>query len=158
LELNLSTFNKLFIKTDRIATILLDISIYFLEPSCLIKALRVTLTISVAFNNVWRDAAMNANYSRTVVFRQEVVPYVCQSTAALTALETNLSYPISLEGFKLVLCIRIGFNANPDPAFYLNADPNKGSQTSAALDPGQSCCHTKLNFYIKNILHVGNGS
>jgi hypothetical protein len=34
-----------------------------------------------------------------------------------------------------VLWFRIGFNADPDPAFYLNADPNpdpdSGSQTNA---------------------------
>jgi hypothetical protein len=41
----------------------------------------------------------------------------------------------------LVLCIRIGFDADshldPDPAFYLNADPNpdQGSQTNADPDP-----------------------
>jgi hypothetical protein len=32
-----------------------------------------------------------------------------------------------------VLWIRIVFNADPDPAFYLNADPDSGSQTSADL-------------------------
>jgi hypothetical protein len=34
---------------------------------------------------------------------------------------------------KPVLLIRIGFNADPDPAFYFNTDPdpNPGSQTNA---------------------------
>jgi hypothetical protein len=43
------------------------------------------------------------------------------------------------------LWIRIGFNADPDPAFYLNAD----------LDPVHIL---KLNFYTKNTLIVGNRS
>jgi|LakMenE01Jun11ns_1017448.scaffolds.fasta_scaffold7408114_1 hypothetical protein len=29
--------------------------------------------------------------------------------------------------FRTVLWIRIGFNADPDPAFYLNGDPDPGS-------------------------------
>jgi hypothetical protein len=40
-----------------------------------------------------------------------------------------------------VFRIRIGFNADPDPAFYLNADPalDPGSQTiHVDLDPGQT--------------------
>ncbi len=38
-----------------------------------------------------------------------------------------------LSVIKAVLWIRIGFNADPDPAFYLNADsdPDPGSQTNA---------------------------
>jgi hypothetical protein len=49
-----------------------------------------------------------------------------------------------LAGCTLVLCISIGFNADshldPDPAFYLNANPNpdQRSQTNADPDPGQS--------------------
>jgi hypothetical protein len=42
-----------------------------------------------------------------------------------------------------VLWIRIGFNADTDPAFYLNEDPDPGSQIKAIhadpdLDPGQT--------------------
>ncbi len=41
---------------------------------------------------------------------------------------------------KAVLWIRTGFNADPDPAFYLNADqdpdPDPGSPTNAV--PGQT--------------------
>jgi hypothetical protein len=33
--------------------------------------------------------------------------------------------------FKPVLCIRIGFHADPNPAFKLNTDPEPGSQPSA---------------------------
>jgi hypothetical protein len=33
--------------------------------------------------------------------------------------------------FFLVLCIRIGFNADPDPALCLKADPDQGNQTNA---------------------------
>jgi hypothetical protein len=62
-----------------------------------------------------------------------------------------------------VLWIRISFNANPDPACYLNADPNPdpGSQTNADPDPGQIFkfkVTKKLNFHMKNILKVCNRS
>jgi hypothetical protein len=62
-----------------------------------------------------------------------------------------------------VLWIRIAFNADPDPAFYLNADPDTdpdpGSQTNE--DPGgsgsgQTFKSQKVEFYMKNILKVGN--
>jgi hypothetical protein len=43
-----------------------------------------------------------------------------------------------------VFRIRIGFNADPDPAFYLNADPDP--------DPGQTLPSQKVKFYIKNTL------
>jgi hypothetical protein len=40
---------------------------------------------------------------------------------------------------------------DPDPDFYLNADPNRGSQSN--VDPcgfGSGLCrHKKLNFYMK---------
>jgi hypothetical protein len=39
-----------------------------------------------------------------------------------------------------MLWIRIGFNADPDPAFYLNAVPDPGSQTNA--DPNLDPCQT----------------
>ncbi len=47
-----------------------------------------------------------------------------------------------------MLWIRIGFNADPhpDPAFYLNADP----------DPGQTFKSQKVEFLHKNIINVGN--
>jgi hypothetical protein len=39
-----------------------------------------------------------------------------------------------------VFLVRIGFNADPDPAFYLNADPDPDpvSQINADADPGQT--------------------
>ncbi len=39
-----------------------------------------------------------------------------------------------------MLLIRIGFNADPDPAFFLivDPDPDPGSQTNADTDPGQT--------------------
>jgi hypothetical protein len=40
-----------------------------------------------------------------------------------------------------VLWIRIGFKADLDPAFYVNADPDPGSQTNADQadpDPGRT--------------------
>ncbi len=54
--------------------------------------------------------------------------------------------------FLAVLWIRIVFNANLDPAFYLNADPDQGSQTNANLDPypdpdpGQTLKSQKVEF------------
>jgi hypothetical protein len=56
-----------------------------------------------------------------------------------------------------VLWISIGFNADLDPGFYLNAVPDPGSQTNAdpVSDPGQA---KKLNFYIENILELANRS
>ncbi len=38
----------------------------------------------------------------------------------------------NLHNFSAVLWIRIGYNADPDPAFYLNADLDPGRQTKAA--------------------------
>jgi hypothetical protein len=45
-----------------------------------------------------------------------------------------------------VLRIRIGFNADPDPAFYLNADPDtdSGSINNPDPDPGQPLPSQKL--------------
>jgi hypothetical protein len=54
-----------------------------------------------------------------------------------------------------VLWIRIGFNANPDPAFYLNAELDPGSQTNADPDPDQTYKSKNMNFNIKNRLKVG---
>ncbi len=48
--------------------------------------------------------------------------------------------------FILVMRIRIGFSANPDPAFYLNAYPKPGSQTNANPDPGQTSPSQKAEF------------
>jgi hypothetical protein len=63
--------------------------------------------------------------------------------------------PINL---KPVLWIPIGFNADLDPAFYLNADPDPdlypGGQTNVEPDPDLDPSHKKLNFYMKNVLQV----
>jgi hypothetical protein len=57
-----------------------------------------------------------------------------------------------------VLGIRIGFNAdaNPDPAVYLIADQDPGSQTNSNPDPdpGQTLPSQKGYFYMKNLLYV----
>jgi hypothetical protein len=50
--------------------------------------------------------------------------------------------------------IRVGFNADPDPACNVNVDPDPGSQTNADPDPGQS--HKKFNFFMQNKLQVGD--
>ncbi len=46
--------------------------------------------------------------------------------------------------------IRIGSNADPEPALYLNTDPDPGSQTNADpdLNPGQTLKWQKVEFYI----------
>ena len=51
-----------------------------------------------------------------------------------------------------MLWIRIGFNADPDLAFYRNADPDPdpGSQTSADPDPGQTLPSQKVEFLHEN--------
>jgi hypothetical protein len=57
-----------------------------------------------------------------------------------------------LSPFFAVLRIRIGFKADPDPAFYLNADPDSDpdpvSQTNADPDPdlGQTLKAQKFEF------------
>jgi len=51
--------------------------------------------------------------------------------------------------------ICIGLSTDPDPAFYLSADPDLGSQTNADLDPGQTLPSLTVEFYMKNILYVG---
>ncbi len=55
------------------------------------------------------------------------------------------------ELYRPVFRIRIGFSADPDPAFYLN-----GSQTNADPDPGQTLLSQKVGFDMTNILYVGN--
>jgi hypothetical protein len=49
-----------------------------------------------------------------------------------------------------VLWIRVGFNPDPDPAFYLNVrpdiDPDSGSQTNPDPDPGQAFKSQKVKF------------
>ncbi len=58
-----------------------------------------------------------------------------------------------------------GFNADPDPdpTFYLNADPDPGSQpmmihADPDSDPGQTLLSQKLDFDRINILDVGKMS
>jgi hypothetical protein len=48
-----------------------------------------------------------------------------------------------------VLWIHTGFNADPNPAFYLNADPDPGAipmRVHADPDPGKTLSHKKMNF------------
>ncbi len=59
-----------------------------------------------------------------------------------------------------MLRIRTGFNADPEPAFYLStyADPDPGAkllQIHADPDPGQTLRSQKLDF---DILYEGNMS
>jgi hypothetical protein len=62
-----------------------------------------------------------------------------------------------------VFRIPIGFNADPDPAFYLKADPDQdpdsGSQTMRIHVDWilvKLCRYKKLDFYTKNLLYVRN--
>ncbi len=61
-----------------------------------------------------------------------------------------------------MLWILISFNADSDPAFYLNADPDPGSQTNADADPdpdpGQTLKSQKVKFLHENIVKVGDRS
>ena len=60
--------------------------------------------------------------------------------------------------------IRIGFNADLDPAFYLNADPDTDPDLGAKPKRiwirilVRLLSHKKLKFYMKNILEVDNRS
>jgi len=57
----------------------------------------------------------------------------------LLRLPTELKCSKGEGGFP-VLWIRVGFNADPDPAFYLNADPDP--------DPGQTFKSQKVDFFL----------
>jgi hypothetical protein len=64
-----------------------------------------------------------------------------------------------------VLWIRFGFTADtdPDPAFHLNVDPDLGCKTNTVACGSGSRSWSdfevkQLNFYMKNILKVGNRS
>jgi hypothetical protein len=54
------------------------------------------------------------------------------------------------------LLIRIGLNADPYPAFYLNANPDQDprSLTNADPDPCRTENSQKIAFFMKNILKV----
>ncbi len=58
--------------------------------------------------------------------------------------------PAELLSSSVVDLVRIGLNADPDPAFYLNVDldPDRdpGSQAHAVLDPGQTLKLQKIRF------------
>jgi hypothetical protein len=45
-----------------------------------------------------------------------------------------------------VLWIRMGFNGDPDSAFYLNADQGPGSQNNGDPDSGQTKKSQKVEF------------
>jgi hypothetical protein len=49
--------------------------------------------------------------------------------------------------YKPVLWIRIGFNMDPGPAFYLNANPDPDSPTNPDPDPGQTLPSQKVEFF-----------
>jgi hypothetical protein len=60
-----------------------------------------------------------------------------------------------------VLWICISFNAHPKQAFYRNVDPDPGRQTNADQWGSGSWSDfkvKKVNFYMKNILKVGDRS
>ncbi len=59
-----------------------------------------------------------------------------------------------------MLWIRTGFSTDPDPAFYLNADPDTGSQSNVdpIPDPGQTLKSQKFTFHMKNKFTVLTGT
>jgi hypothetical protein len=63
-----------------------------------------------------------------------------------------------------VLWIRIGSNAVPDPASYLNVDPDQGANQMGIhadlvqdSNPGETFKLQKVEFCMRNILKVGTG-
>jgi hypothetical protein len=61
-----------------------------------------------------------------------------------------------------MLRIRIGFSADPDPAFYLNADQDPGSQTNAGIyadpDPGQALLSQKVGLLNEKVTLCSYGA
>jgi hypothetical protein len=57
--------------------------------------------------------------------------------------------------FFLVLWIRTGFSADPEPALYLNADQDPGSPTNVDPDPGQTLKSQKAEFLHEKFRYVG---
>jgi hypothetical protein len=57
--------------------------------------------------------------------------------------------------FPSVLWIRIGFNTDRDPPFYLNADPDPdpGSRTNADPVPGKTLKSQKVHWFLLNIIN-----
>jgi hypothetical protein len=53
-----------------------------------------------------------------------------------------------------VLWIHLGFNADPDPAFYLNAAPDPGSQTYTDTDPSQTFKSQKVEFLMEALFKI----
>jgi hypothetical protein len=53
------------------------------------------------------------------------------------------------------LWICIGFNANPDPAFYLKSDPVPGNKTSAYQDPDPGQTLSSLKGVFLHELYTG---
>jgi hypothetical protein len=53
--------------------------------------------------------------------------------------------------------IRIGFNADPDPGFYLNSDPDRiqGAKPTRIWIMVRLYCQKKLNFSMEYILKAG---
>jgi hypothetical protein len=43
-----------------------------------------------------------------------------------------------------VFSILIGFNKDPEPAFYLNTDPDSGGHTNADPEPGQTLSQKRV--------------
>jgi hypothetical protein len=77
-----------------------------------------------------------------------------RTTCNINLVATGAWVPNSLRHSKIklfssLLCIRIGFNEDLDPGSQTNADPEGSGSWSG---------HQKFNFYMKNILKVGNRS
>ncbi len=55
--------------------------------------------------------------------------------------------------YHAVLQIRIGLHADPNPAFYLNANPDPDLRSQSNVDPGPGRTENsqKIAFFMKNI-------
>jgi hypothetical protein len=74
----------------------------------------------------------------------------CREAGGEMPVRDRLVFAPTDSQLKVVLRTLIGFNADPDPDFYLNADPDPGSKINADSDPGRLRRHKKLDFDMKN--------
>jgi hypothetical protein len=74
---------------------------------------------------------------------------LCINLTSGTQAQTLLRWKDETECHTFFTFLQIGFKTDPDPdpAFYLNADPDHKVRL---------CHHKKLGFAMKNILYVGN--
>ncbi len=72
----------------------------------------------------------------------------CKEAGGEMLVRDRLVFAHTDSQWKVVWRTLIGFNADPDPDFYLDPDP--GSKINADSDPGRLRRHKKLDFDMKN--------